>query len=146
MHKMRTRAQVALFLLVVPLVVGAAECDSATQRAVFELVNRDRAANGRAQLGYDPVLGGGADGLAEDMANGAPFAHPPIDHWCDRAKFSWCAENLGKGASLESVHAALQQSPPHWANIVAPEPNVLGTGYAEKNGTLYVVHRFAKRR
>lgn len=56
----------------------------------------------------------------------------------------WChlAENVGSGASIESVQRAYMNSSVHRTNIVSPLPNGVGVGVAEGGGRVYVVQVF----
>ena len=115
------------------------ESDNAT------VVNSLRAAVALPALARSAELDAKAKAQADQMA-----AHGYIFHSADLAAgvpAGWGAigENVAVAGSVEAAQAALEASPPHYANLTNPVFNELGVGVTELNGVVYVVQVFVGR-
>jgi len=60
------------------------------------------------------------------------------------AHFVWLSENVALGRNPSIIHAEFVKSPPHRANILDTDMNVIGIGIVERNGELFAVEDFSK--
>lgn len=82
----------------------------------------------------DPAMDAKAQAHAEVMADAGKIFHSSLGY----------AENVGRGASVESVMDAFWNSPAHRANMEGDWTHQ-GTGVAWRDGVVYVVLIFDKR-
>lgn len=106
-----------------------------TELAMFKLVNRDRAANGKPALKYDESLADVARGHADDMRKNKYFAHDSptwgtLDDRLARAQISVATarENLAEAMDVDEAERTLVASPGHFANIIADDVTHVGVG------------------
>jgi uncharacterized protein YkwD len=106
-----------------------------TELAMFKLLNRDRAANGKPALQYDESLADVARAHADDMRKNKYFAHDSptwgtLDDRLARAQISVATarENLAEAMDVEEAERTLVASPGHFANIVADDVTHVGVG------------------
>lgn len=119
------------------------------ERALFEAANRERAAQGLAQLRWDDALANAARDHALLMAQQNALSHqfggePALQ---DRARiagarFTEIAENVAEGPSADAIHSGWMNSPHHRANLLDPGLTAIGiavVGLSERgvaqNGT-----------
>ena len=116
-------------------------CLSAEQRQVSDLVNRTRIQSGVGELREHDQLRVKAQVWAERLAAEGGLRHSLLQ---DGVTAPWRAlgENVGVGASVDSVHGAFMASPQHRANILDRRYTNVGTGVAKANGRVYVVQVF----
>ena len=116
-------------------------CLSPEQRQVTDLLNRTRAESGVPDLRQHDELQAKAQAWAERLAAEGGLRHSLLS---DGVSAPWRAlgENVGVGATVDSVHQAFLGSPRHRANIVDRRYNNVGTGVAIANGRVYVVQVF----
>jgi uncharacterized protein YkwD len=115
------------------IVVHAQPQTTAAERALFDAANRERAAQGLAQLRWDNALANAAHDHALLMAQRNALSHqfpgePPLQ---DRARvagarFTEIAENVAEGLSAAVIHSSWMHSPPHRANLLDPELTAIG--------------------
>lgn len=61
------------------------------------------------------------------------------------AGWGMIGENVAAAGSIEAAQAALEASPPHYANLTNPGYNEIGVGVAELHGVVWVVQVFVGR-
>ncbi len=107
------------------------------ERAMFNLVNQERARAGLNPLAIDYQLVKLARLKSQDMVDKGYFGHysptygSPFE-MMDRAgvKYRYAGENLAGAPAVEAAHRALMNSPGHRANILNPEFTRIGIGVA----------------
>ncbi len=135
---------VAVVLSANLIVVYAAPETASAERALFDAANRERAAQGLAQLRWDNALANAARDHAQLMAQRNTLSHqfPGEAALQDRARvagarFTEIAENVAEGPSADVIHASWMHSPPHRANLLDPELTAIGiavVGAASRDG------------
>ncbi len=126
------------------------------EQRLFELVNRERAAHGRAALHWDERAHGFARAHAADMAGGGYVGHRAPDGAAlvvrvERAGVSaWTTrENVGHAGGPGEVHLAFLRSPGHRANLLADDVTHGAVGVApdpRAPGDFYVTEFFLSPR
>ena len=120
----------------------AAVPDSSTA-TMLELVNQARTSAGLPELSLDPRLSSIAAGWASTMAAAGDISHNPALGGQLGQGWVRLTENVGMGLSLESIHRALMESAPHYANLTDPGVSEIGLGSATDGaGTVFVVQDF----
>lgn len=145
-------------LFVSPLVVvGAQQPTAYAERTLFDAANRERVAQGLQPLRWDDALANAARDHAVRMAQRNTLSHQfpgelPLQ---DRARiagarYTVIAENVAEGPSPDVIHSSWMHSPPHRANLLAPELTALGVAVAvvtdKRTGaaTLFAVQDFSQ--
>jgi uncharacterized protein YkwD len=107
----------------------------AMERAMFERLNHDRAANGLPALAYDDDLAAIGRAHSADMRAHHFFAHesPTTGTLEDRLDIGGYLalagrENLAEAADVSTAEDGLMQSPGHHANIMAKDVTRVGIG------------------
>jgi len=139
--KRSTRRIVAATVAFAFALVALAGCWSSSQQKVADLVNWSRHTNGLAALRADQLAMDRAQEWSNHMASTGQLAHRGT--WSGLG--SWCAagENVGYGQDAATVHNALMRSAPHRANILGRYDRI-GTGYAKRNGLVWVTQIFLR--
>jgi uncharacterized protein YkwD len=112
------------------------------QMAAIDLANSTRREAGLPELLPSPALIDKAQAWADELARRGSLSHSTLtagvpDGWLK------LGENVGKGPSIEAVHAGFLGSPAHYANLIDPSFNWIGTGVATaSDGTIFVVQVF----
>ena len=129
---------VALLLCLLALTACTPE-----QTASYDRVNAIRAENGLNTLLPSPHAMAKAQAWAERLAATGRLEHS--DLWADMPEGGVAiAENVGMGATVDSVDDAFLGSPRHRGNLLDPRWNWVGTGVARSaNGMVFVVQVFA---
>jgi uncharacterized protein YkwD len=152
---MRTLSRIA-FLPVICLVLfaaaGVAQNKAASpERELFDATNRERLAHGLPALQWNDALAVAARKHASEMAQKDALSHqfPGEPSLPSRVKqagahFVWLSENVALGPNTSLIHAEFVKSPPHRANILDTDMNVMGIGIVERNGQLFAVEDFSK--
>ncbi len=152
---MRTLSRIA-FLPVMCLVLfaasGVAQNKAASpERELFDAANRERLAHGLPALQWNDALAVAARKHANEMAHKDALSHqfPGEPSLPSRVKqagahFVWLSENVALGPNTSLIHAEFVKSPPHRANILDTDMNVMGIGIVERNGQLFAVEDFSK--
>ena len=152
---MGTLSRIA-FLPVVCLVlfagVGLAQSKAASpERELFNATNRERLAHGLPALQWNDALAVAARKHANEMASKDTLSHqfPGEPSLPGRVKqagahFVWFSENVALGPNTSIIHTEFVKSPPHRANILDTDMNVMGIGIVERNGQLFAVEDFSK--
>jgi uncharacterized protein YkwD len=142
-------------LLVISLVLSAAGLAqnkaASPERELFNATNRERLAHGLPALQWNNALAVAARKHAGEMAHKDALSHqfPGEPSLPSRVKqagahFVWLSENVALGPSPSLIHAQFVKSPPHRANILDTDMNVMGIGIVERNGQLFAVEDFSK--
>lgn len=132
-------------IVATPIEAGAASALSDGHRAVDE-INVERARRGLPRLGHHAGLAADARAWSAHMAATGSLTHTSnLGGETASSVPDWrrAAENIGYGASLDSVMSALWSSPGHRANMLG-DFNVVGVGVSRSGGRTWVTMRFAK--
>jgi uncharacterized protein YkwD len=160
---MQIRARLAavvagVFLLVCGLAHAQAPAyaQASTARAERELltyVNRARQAQGLPALRWDESLAAAARRHAEVMARHGSAEHgfegePSLSARVKEAgaRFSWLAENVALGPTVEFIHSQFMNSARHRANILDRDMDSIGVGVVERGGQFFVAEDFSQAR
>lgn len=124
-----------------------------TQEAIaFQLLNQDRANNGRSALALDPVLSSLARMKSCDMFNNKYFAHqsPTLGSAADMLRnngysFASVGENIAHHATVTKAQAAFMSSTGHRTNILGAQWTKVGIGVCyDSQGFVYVTQLFVR--
>lgn len=153
MNAMRIAPLPSLCLLLVaascseasPTSAQTAACDSTIGQQVLAIVNDLRTVEGLAPLVVDLRLVAAAQGHSEDMADQDFSSHTgssgsTAQDRIEAQDYPWnrWSENVAAGQRTASeVVAGWMSSAGHRANILSPDVQHVGIGYASKSGTLY---------
>lgn len=125
------------------------ELDPGAERAIFTLVNRERAARGLPVLRVHVRIQRVARDHSADMYRRGYFAHtnPDGEDPFDRMEeggvsFTFAGENLALAPTVEMVHRGLMNSPRHRDNILKREFTDLGVGVLRGPYGLMVTQNF----
>jgi uncharacterized protein YkwD len=146
-----------LVLFCLMLVTAAANAqqrtyDAAGEAQLVNLINQARAQQGLSPLVVDNRLTEAARKHTELMVQHQALSHqfegePPM-----QTRFSneglpsdREGENVDLDQDIASAHQALMHSPPHRANILDPNYNVVGVGVIRRGENLYITEDFARR-
>jgi uncharacterized protein YkwD len=129
-----------------PVDVGRIPVPRQTRAEAYEAdfiarINSLRATAGLSALALDSNLIVKADSWAQVMAAEGRIWHSRVP---DNVVANWkkLGENVGTGASVDSIHDAFVDSPPHYKNLVERDFTHLGVGVALKGTVLYVSEVF----
>ncbi len=148
------RGLLAVLLLIGLLLTGtrAPAAEAATAReirtGIERRINDARTSRGLRKLRVNTTIQKYAQGHASLMGDINAMFHDTASLWSempDGAK--WAAENVGyvpggSGAAAR-MHRAFMNSDGHRANILKPRATHMGIGVVKRNGTVWVVERFA---
>jgi uncharacterized protein YkwD len=155
----RTTLRVVLriiVLAVITLLIASrsvyAQSEVATaERALFDALNRERAAKGLPALHWDAALAAAAREHAARMAQRNILSHqlpgePQVQDRASKAgaRFSTIAENIAVAPNSATIHSAWMRSPHHRENILDPELNDVGIGVVKTSNGLFAVQDFSQ--
>jgi hypothetical protein len=130
--------------------IGAQDKNDGPDHTLFELANRERAAQGLAPLRWNAALAKAAQQHASLMAQQNTLSHQlpgeaPMQVRASRAgaRFSSLAENVAEGPDAGNIHRQWMESSPHRANLLDPQLDSIGVAVAEHNGILFAVQDFS---
>jgi uncharacterized protein YkwD len=110
---------------------------AAADAAVLDALNATRRRHGLAPLRADPRLADVARRHSEAMAVAGRVAHlvpgsPAVADRLGRAGVPYriALENVARAAGALAAHAEAEESPAHLANVLQPEPTLVGIGVA----------------
>src|ERR1700686_5915900 len=149
-----TRAPFRVLLRIIPLAAIAllitsysayAQAEVSTaERALFDALNRERAAKCLPALHWDAALAAAAREHATRMAQGNVLSHqlpgePQVQVRATQAgaRFTTIAENIAVAPNSATIHSAWMQSPHHRENILDPELNGVGIGVVKGTDGLF---------
>jgi Cysteine-rich secretory protein family len=142
-----------LALLFALLLTAPAHAQTPNEQLLLVLANQSRAEHNLPPLTWDPALARAAHAHLLVMARqGGPAEHqyPGEPDLLTRssqagAHFSSIAENVaGSGQSAAAIHQAWMNSPPHRANLLAPQLTAVGIAVAATPTGLYAVEDFGR--
>ena len=121
----------------------ASDSASAALEAEFVgTINALRSSLGRPPLELHPELVEKARSWAATMSAEGRIWHSALGHGV-AADWAKLGENVGKGPSVASLHAAFVASPSHYANLVRSDFTHVGVGVVvNPDGTLFVAEEF----
>lgn len=131
-----------LGLVISPLGATApAHADSGMESSFVSQLNAARASNGLPALSVNGSLTSVARSWSKTMADEGKLYHNPslgsqVSGW------KKVGENVGRGPSVNSIHAAFMASPGHKRNILDPDWTEVGVGVVVKDGTVWVTQVF----
>jgi uncharacterized protein YkwD len=112
-----------------------ADSPEQAERCLLDSVNRDRAAAGLPELGWDHALAEVARSYSEEMRRTHLVAHisPITGSVADRVRAAQITvrvvlENVARASGAREVHRALMSSPAHRANLMSTEVTRIGIG------------------
>lgn len=150
MRKLGLFLAAALFFFS-PAVVRAELERNSSERELFELLNRDRAAQNLAPLQWDEHLFKAARQHALLMLNMNQLEHqlpnePGLEARLAEAgaRFTAIAENIAIGQNPETVHDGWMHSPGHRKNILDPRLTSVGIAAVHGPGGIYAVQDFSQ--
>lgn len=122
-----------------------------TERELFDLLNRERAAQNLSALKWDDALFKAARQHALLMLNLNSLEHqlpgePSLGERLAAAgsRFSFVAENIAFGSNAQTIHAGWMNSPGHRRNIVHPRVTAVGIAAVRGTGGIYAVQDFSQ--
>jgi hypothetical protein len=124
----------------------SAAADAGTEAGFLSKINASRAAAGLAPLKVDSGLQTHARNHTADMIAAGEIYHSTSTELANAAGSGWSAlaENVGRGGTVDSLHAAFMASPGHKANILG-DYNYVGIGTGTGGGYLYVTVVFMRK-
>ncbi len=124
----------------------AANADTATESEFLSLINSSRAANGLSKLTVDGNLQAWARTHTQEMIAAGEIFHSTSQQLAAAGGTGWSkmAENVGRGGTPTSLHAAFMDSDGHRKNILG-DYNYVGIGTDTSDGRLYVTVVFMKK-
>ena len=138
-------------LLIISSSVYAQSEVSTAERALFDDLNRERAAKGLPPLHWDAALASAAREHASRMAQRNVLSHqlpgePQVQDRATKAgaRFTTIAENIAVAPNSATIHSAWMQSPHHRENILDPELNGVGIGVVKGSDGLFAVQDFSQ--
>lgn len=124
----------------------SAGADSTSEAGFLAEINASRAAGGLVPLSVDGGLRSHARVHTQDMIDAGSIFHSTSAELKAAGGSGWTklGENVGKGGSVGSLHAAFMASSGHRANILG-DYNYVGIGTGTTDGILYVTVVFMKK-
>ena len=116
---------------------------------LLELANQERARAGVPALAPRGDVAAIAQGWSATMADRQTLAHNDeyfSEQTRDRLDAGRRSENVGLAGSIEQVHRALMDSPPHRENLLDRGVSVVGMGAVLRDGTWWVTQNFMQPR
>jgi hypothetical protein len=131
---------------------GSPQFDSAGEAQLVDLINQARAQQSLPPLTADPRLTEAARKHTEVMVQHSALSHEFPGEPALQLRFGneglpsdSQGENVDLNQTIEGAHEALMKSPPHRANILDPDYNVVGAGVIRSGQNFYVTEDFARR-
>ena len=128
-----------------PLLLAGAQTDSPcweykpTERGFASSINTARVATGKSRLRLDPELSKTARKHTAEMVARSSLHHTSTADLKWRVtNWSTLGENVGVGASVDSLHTAFMGSPLHRQNVLYPDFRYVGVGVREADGRMWV--------
>lgn len=139
----RTRSRAVVALIAISLTLLLTACLNSGQQRMVDLVNRDRAANGRGGLAVNAQLVSKAQGWAAKMSRDGRISHSSLT---SGAPSCWrsLGENVAIAGSVDGLHTAWMRSSGHRANILSTNYTHIGVGVVRRGNTYYGVQVFMR--
>ena len=125
-------------------VVVLSGCLNANQTRMVDLVNASRRGTGRSAMVANQTAADKAQAWAAHMARTGVVEHTGGGSRVNTSGLPrWCSvgENVGRGSSIDDVHARWMRSSPHKSNILGNYDRI-GTGVVRKGSSVYAVQIF----
>lgn len=124
----------------------SAGADPATETDFLTQINAERTSRGLGALAVDIGLRSYARAHTQDMMDANQIYHSTSAELRSAGGSGWSklGENVGRGGTVSSLHAAFMDSPGHKANILG-EYNYVGIGTGSRDGVLYVTVVFMQK-
>ena len=125
---------------------GSSNCWSykASEKKFAAKANASRDRLGLAKYRLDPELSKVARKHTQEMIRANDLFHTTSDQLRARVtNWSLLGENVGVGATVDSLHKAFMDSPAHASNILHSAYKFHGIGVAKANGRMWVTVIFA---
>jgi uncharacterized protein YkwD len=125
-------------------IVVLSGCLSANQTKMVDLINASRRNAGKPAVSANEQAAQKAQNWAAHMASTGVVEHTGGGSRVNTSGLpKWCSvgENVGKGTSIDNLHAAWMRSSAHKANILGNFDRV-GTGVVRKGDVVYGVQIF----
>ena len=122
-----------------------------SERELFELLNRERAANHLPELKWDEALFKAARkhallmldlNIMEHQLPGEPGLEERFTN--AGARFTYIAENIALGKDAATIHNGWMHSPGHRANILSPRVTSVGIAVVRGTAGLFAVQDFSQ--
>ncbi len=122
-----------------------------SERALFELLNHERAANNLPELKWDDALFKAARqhallmldlNIMEHQLPGEPSLEERIT--AAGARFTYIAENIAIGKDSSTIHSGWMHSPGHRANILSSRVTAVGIAVVRGTAGLFAVQDFSQ--
>jgi uncharacterized protein YkwD len=122
-----------------------------SERELFELLNRDRAANHLPELKWDEALFKAARqhallmldlNIMEHQLPGEPGLEERLT--AAGARFMYIAENIAIGKDSSTIHSGWMHSPGHRANILSARVTAVGIAVVRGTAGLFAVEDFSQ--
>ena len=115
-----------------------------SERGFARRMNADRVGRDLGRLSLDPELSKSARVHTREMTDQALLHHTTETSLRRRVTdWSTLGENVGVGATVDSLHAAFMASPAHRQNILYPTFRHVGVGVITAEGRLWVTVLFS---
>ncbi|HEY1731821.1 MAG TPA: CAP domain-containing protein [Terriglobales bacterium] len=131
---------------------ASSQFDAAGETQLVDLINQARTAQGLNPLVIDERLTAAARKHTQLMVQHSTLSHqfegepsPETRTSNEGLPSDSEGENVDMNQSIEGAHDALMHSPPHRANILDPDYNVVGVGVIHADGSVWVTEDFARR-
>jgi hypothetical protein len=128
----------------------AQDFDSAVEKQMFELVNKERTSRGIPALVWADKLQQSARKHTVEIAKHKTLSHQFSDEPNVQSRiaatgfhFNASAENVASATYAAELHRALMNSPGHRANILNPKYTAMGIGVVHSGDTYYATQNFA---
>jgi uncharacterized protein YkwD len=122
------------------------------EQRLLDLTNADRKRNGLAPLQMDATLTSAARAHAAAMASKRELSHqlPGEAALGQRVAspglhLTIAGENVALDVDIDQAHDALMHSPPHRANVLKADYNVVGLGVARVGDRIFVTEDFGRK-
>jgi uncharacterized protein YkwD len=137
---MRRSRRLLVLLAGLVVVLLSAACSPAETTA-FKAVNQLRDDNGLRWLDWNDAVHPKAQAWSEHMADEGELSHSTL---ADGVPAGWHAlgENVAVAATVEQAMTALEQSPPHRANLLNGAFTSVAIGVVERDGRVWVTEVF----
>ena len=145
----RQVVHLAVFTLVAVIFLGLFQRPAAASTAgdgqLRALINQERAEEGRRRLDVGGRLARVAQDHSAEMAGtGRLYHNPDLARDLRSVSFRIAGENVGVGGSIESLHDAFMDSPPHRRNVLRRSFHKIGVGVVYgADGRLWVTVVFS---
>ncbi len=136
-------AVLAVVATLLPPMAPPATADPGMEAAFVAAANRERAEQGRSSLSTAADLTAVAREHSRRMADRQDLHHNP-GLGDDVTGWTKVGENVGRGGSVNTIHAALMASASHRQNLLDGDWTETGMGVVVSDGTVWVTQLFRK--